>query len=251
MNPGISLVAAFLVLGSVRTETDGIKEKFQQMVDNQTKINSMIDTNYCKHIFQDALERLNEVKATRDQYFVYVDRNFKKQLIFVCFFDNKNKKVAEIGRDRVSTGKPGKGKDYFLTPIGIFKNSLDNFSYRALGTKNSRGWRGLGKKGSRVWDFGWQRTEKITKGKKQEFLIRLLMHATDPNFGEPRLGNADSKGCVRISTKLNNFLDRFGLLDKEYEENNPHKKVLWLLRKDREPVKQQGVYLIVGDSSGW
>ncbi|PIV13336.1 hypothetical protein COY65_00765 [Candidatus Jorgensenbacteria bacterium CG_4_10_14_0_8_um_filter_39_13] len=251
MNPGISLVAAFLVLGSVKTETDKIKEEFRQIVGDKTGIDSMIDVNYRSHMFQDAIQRLKEVKATEDQYFVYVDRNFKKQFIFVCFFDSKNKKAIEIGRDRVSTGKPDKGKDYFLTPIGIFKNSLDNFSYRALGIKNSRGWRGLGRKGSRVWDFGWQRTEKIIKGKKQEFLIRLLMHATDPNFGEPRLGNVDSKGCVRISAKLNNFLDRFGLLDKEYEENNSHKNVLWLLRKDREPVKQQGVYLIVGDSSGW
>jgi len=232
-------------------EVSEIRGKFRQIIGDKTEIDSTIDQDYRNHLFQDAIQRFKEAEAIEDQYFVYVDRNPQKQLIFVCFFDSKNQKVIEIGKDRVSTGKPKKGKGYFLTPIGIFKNSLDNFSYRALGTKNDKGWRGLGKRGSRVWDFGWQTTEEIIKGKKQEFLIRLLMHATDPNFGEPRLGNVDSKGCIRISGKLNDFIDRFGLLDKDYEKNNHHKKVAWLLRKDREPVKHQGVYLIVGDSSEW
>jgi len=229
-------------------EVSLMKQKFQQMVGDKTEIDSMINQDYFCRLSEDAIQKLREANANEDQYFVYVDRNPKKQIIFVCFFDSKSQKVIEIGKDRVSTGKPSKGRDYFLTPTGIFKNSLDNFSYRALGTKNSKGWRGLGKKGSRVWDFGWQKTEKVVKGKKQEFLIRLLMHATDPNFGEPRLGNVDSKGCVRISHKLNEFLDKFGILDKEYEENKHKKGIQWLLRKDRCPVKHQGQYLIVGDS---
>lgn len=232
-----------------KTEIDLMKQRFQQIVGDKTEIDSMIDADYCNYAFQDATQELKEIGATENQYFVYVDRNPKKQIIFVCFFDSKNQKVIEIGKDRVSTGKPKKGQSYFITPVGIFKNSLENFSYRALGTKNSKGWRGLGKKGSRVWDFGWQTTEKIVKGRKQEFLIRLLIHATDPDFGEPRLGNVDSQGCIRISAKLNDFLDRFGLLDKHYEKNSCTKKVSWVLRKDRQPVEFQGEYLIVGDSN--
>ena len=74
--------------------------------------------------------------------------------------------------------------------------------------------------------------------------IRLLLHATDPDFGEQRLGNPDSKGCIRISGELNEFLDHFGIIDKDYEK---HK--YWSLKKDREPVFYQGEYLLVGDSS--
>jgi len=228
-----------------------MKERFLKMVGNKSKVELMIDEQYREKMAEEIIKRFKELNIVENQYLVFVDRNPKKQLIFVLFFDFQNQRVIEIGRDRVSTGNPRKGKDYFLTPTGIFENSLENFGYRALGTKNEKGWRGLGKKGARVWDFGWQKTEKVVQGKKQQFVIRLLMHATDPNFGEPRLGNVDSKGCVRISGKLNEFLDRFGILDRDYEENNHKKSTQWLLRKDREPVDYPGKYLIVSDSSQW
>jgi hypothetical protein len=229
-------------------EINKLKEEFKKMVGEKPKIDSLIDESYYEFIFQDAIQKLDKVYANEDQYFVYVDRNPLKQLIFVCFFEVKEKKIIVIGKDFVSTGNPKKGKDYFETPTGIFKNSLNNMSYRALGTKNDNGWMGLGKKGARVWDFGWQLTEKVVKGKRKKFFIRLLLHATDPVYGEPRLGKPDSKGCIRISHKLNEFLDIYGILDKEYEVNKHLKKVKWVLRKDRKPVKYQGQYLIVGDS---
>jgi len=115
-------------------------------------------------------------------------------------------------------------------------------SYRALGTKNSKGWRGLGAKGSRVWDFGWRDTP--LKG-GHIVQIRLLLHATDPDFGEPRLGKVDSKGCVRITAKLNRFLDSRGILDRKYELSH---KAKYVLRRDRQPVQFAGSYILVGDS---
>jgi hypothetical protein len=242
----MTLVFVNVALGDEEDEIFLMKERFLEMVGNKPKV---IDEQYCERMADEVIQRFKERNIVGKQYLVFVDRNPKKQLIFVLFFDGQ--RVIEIGRDRVSTGNPRKGKDYFLTPTGIFENSLENFGYRALGTKNEKGWRGLGKKGARVWDFGWQKTEKFLQGKKQQFVIRLLMHATDPNFGEPRLGNVDSKGCVRISGKLNEFLDRFGILDRDYEENNHKKSTQWLLRKDREPVDYPGKYLIVSDSSQW
>lgn len=180
---------------------------------------------------------------TESQYFVYVDRNQLKQMIFVCFLDSQEKNISIIGIDRVSTGNQ-KRIGFFTTPCGIFKNTIEFFGYRALGTKNDEGWRGLGAKDSRVWDFGWQKTHK----KNQEFTIRLLMHATDPIFGEKRLGKVDSKGCIRISASMDKFLDHFGLLDKEYEANKNKKAVARLLKPDREPTLYAGKYLLVGDS---
>jgi hypothetical protein len=229
-----------------KKEAARLKTVFYQTVGVKTKIYDRVDDKYLERMCQDALERLREIEASQDQYFVYVDRNPQKQLGFVCFFDSKNKQIIVIGKDLVSTGNPKRGKDYFLTPVGVFQNTLDNFGYRALGTKNKKGWRGLGRKGARVWDFGWQETSKTIKA-KDKILIRLLMHATDPDFGEPRLGRVDSKGCVRISAQLNDFLDKFGILDKEYEDHY-HKGVQWLLRKDRQAVCCAGKYLIIGDS---
>lgn len=204
-----------------------------------------IELDYREKILQDSLSKLLTEGVKESQYFLYVDRNPGRQLIFIFLFDAENEKVVEIGRDKVSTGKPDKGRDYFLTPTGIFRNTVQICGYRALGTKNSRGWRGLGKKGSRVWDFGWQEGyRRIDANPRSMIHIRFLLHATDPDFGESRLGQPDSKGCVRISGKLNEFLDFFGLIDSDYEKQNH-----WLLRKNRKPVLYQGEYLIVGDSA--
>lgn len=88
------------------------------------------------------------------QYVLFVDRNPSIQLAVLLFVSPLDNFVAVIGADKVSTGNPNR-KGYFITPLGFLKNSPENMSYRALGTKNSKGWRGLGVKGSRVWDFGW------------------------------------------------------------------------------------------------
>ncbi len=81
--------------------------------------------------------------------------------------------------------------------------------------------------------------------------MRLLMHATDPDHGEPRLGGPDSKGCVRISAAANAFLDRRGILDRHYEAlaGAETDRDLWLLRADRDVTPHSGSYLVVGDSS--
>jgi hypothetical protein len=98
-------------------------------------------------------------------------------------------------------------------------------------------------KDSRVWDFGWQKTQKYG----HECEIRLMMHATDPVFGEARLGSVDSKGCVRMSNKMDNFVDHFGIINRKYEESQDKSRRA-LLMPDRQPVKNTGSFLLVGDS---
>ncbi|HUX35965.1 MAG TPA: L,D-transpeptidase family protein [Candidatus Paceibacterota bacterium] len=176
------------------------------------------------------------------QYAIFVDRNPGVQTGSVVYINPAANRITIIGVFPVSTGNPHR-RGFFETPEGVFRNSPEIMDYRALGTKNSKGWRGLGKKGSRVWDFGWQKTE-LADGKP--FEIRLLMHATDPNFGEPRLGKVDSKGCVRIPAKVNAFLDKYGIIDASYEDGSARAKSVLL--RDREPVRFAGQYLIVGDS---
>lgn len=222
------------------SEVKKMQEEFNRIVGNHTAI----EPEYLKTAAVDIAKLMSEVRDhIESQYFVYVDRNPRRQAILTCFLNSRDKSIILIGADKASTGNE-KRAGFFITPCGVFKNTVESVGYRALGTKNDQGWRGLGAKDSRVWDFGWQKTYK----KNQEITIRLLMHATDPDFGEKRLGGADSRGCIRISGKLNKFLDHYGLLDKEYEANKNRKTVAWLLRPDREPAPYAGKYLLIGDS---
>ena len=208
---------------------------------------------YREQIRQDALNRLRDGGANLavSQFFVYADRNSAMQLVFLAFYDAGTQKVLLLGADFISTGKLRPGEDSFITPLGAFENLPDNWGYRAQGTKNSKGWRGLGAKGSRVWDFGFQQAPRKFSQGVYDSQMRLLMHATDPDNGEPRLGGTDSKGCVRISAAANAFLDKNGILDRRYEQlaiSEPGKD-MWLLRADRTPVLHAGSFLVVGDSS--
>jgi len=101
----------------------------------------------------------------------------------------------------------------------------------------------------RVWDFGWQRAAKGW-GTGEAGDIRLLLHATDPDYLTRRLGHAASKGCVRIPGAMNRFLDRHGILDVDYErvaKNDPGFAALLL--PDRVPTPLAGDALVILDSS--
>jgi hypothetical protein len=208
---------------------------------------------YRNQIRVDALGRLQASGAdlSGSQFFVYADRNPSLQLIFLAFFDAQSQTVRLLGADFMSSGKLRAGEDSFITPVGVFENRPDHWGYRAEGTKNSKGWRGLGAKGSRVWDFGYQQAPRQFRQGVYDSQMRLLMHATDPDHGEPRLGGPDSKGCVRVSAAANAFLDRYSILDRHYERIAVTEKErdMWLLRTDRVPVPQPGSYLVVGDTS--
>jgi hypothetical protein len=98
-----------------------------------------------------------------------------------------------------------------------------------------------------VFDFGWVLAERGwgTGGKSP---MRLQMHATDPDVLEPRLGRTESKGCIRIPAALNDFLDRHGILDADYEEARVRGERLWQLGPDRQPIDWPGRYLVIVDS---
>ena len=145
-----------------------------------------------------------------------------------------------IGASPVSTGRPGRF-DYFETPLGLFTHSLDNLDFRAEGTFNENGIRGYGVQGMRVFDLGWVPQNKGW-GNRAVIPMRLQMHATDPDALEPRLGEARSKGCIRIPASLNLFLDRHGILDADYQRA-PQRP--YMMRSDWRPVPTPGRYVAV------
>lgn len=221
-------------------EVKAIKQKF---IEKNGTVE--IDTDYEKTLTEKAKEKLFSNVfdiPTSSQYFLLVDRNPKAQIATLSFFDAEDKSINIIVAEKVSTGNPKK-IGYYETPVGVFKNLPDNMSYRALGTKNKKGWRAFGVKGSRVWDLGWQKSRNF---KNPDINIRMLIHATDPDHGEKRLGIQDSKGCIRISAKLNKFLDYYGILDAEFEKTIKRK---YVLLKDRETAQFAGSIIVVVDSS--
>jgi hypothetical protein len=98
----------------------------------------------------------------------------------------------------------------------------------------------------RVYDFGWVEAERTWDG--GESLMRLQVHSTDPDQLEPLLGTWHSKGCIRIPASLNVFIDRYGLLDADYEAAARAGRRLGMLRTQREPTPSPGRWLVVIDS---
>ena len=104
---------------------------------------------------------------------------------------------AVIGGTRVSTGQ-ARRRGYYLTPTGVFPHTDAILDWRAEGTFNENRIRGLGLRGMRVWDFGWQEATKGWREDGERGPIRLLVHATDPDKLEQRIGRPASQGCVRF-----------------------------------------------------
>jgi hypothetical protein len=182
----------------------------------------------------------------RPQLLVVVDRNPDVQQMRIVLA-RPDGAWDSLGGTKVSTGQMGR-RDYYLTPTGVFLHTDAILDWRAEGTFNAQHIRGLGLKQMRVWDFGWQRATKGW-GSEEEGDIRLLLHATDPDYLERRLGRPASKGCVRVPAAMNRFLDRHGILDADYEraaKDDPRFEALLL--PDRTPTPLAGNALVVVDS---
>lgn len=185
------------------------------------------------------------VDAGDGQIVLLVDRSPLVQALLIYWYPPQGDPFL-IGASPVSTGRAG-GFEHFLTPLGVFEHTLQNPDFRAEGTRNQNGIRGYGIKGMRVFDFGWQAAPK-TWGNRAQSVMRLQIHATDPDRLESRLGSPQSKGCIRIPASLNLFLDQYGLLDADYERAAPVHSANWVLHPRRTPTPWSGRYLVVVES---
>ena len=184
------------------------------------------------------------------QLVVVVDRNPAAELlqVMVAAPDPRGTLWMPVGATHVSTGQSGR-KDYYITPVGVFAHTDAILDFRALGTYNENGVRGLGVAGLRVWDFGWRWAVKGWRSDGDSGDIRLQMHGTDPDLLESRLGRPASEGCIRVSTAMNRFLDRYGVLDVDYERAAiTDVSYRALLLPNRTPSPLAGRLLVVIDS---
>ena len=182
------------------------------------------------------------------QLLVVVDRNPTVQQLRIVLA-RPDAAWEVIGGSKVSTGQAGR-HGYYITPVGVFLHTDGIIDYRARGTFNENHIRGLGLKGMRVWDFGWQTADRGWRAEADPGEIRLLMHATDPDYLEQRLGRPASEGCVRIPATMNRFLDMHGVLDADYEQAaRDDVRLASVLLPRRQPTSLAGDALVVVDSS--
>ncbi len=216
---------------------------YAQSVDRRLEVPAEVQLAYA----QQALAALAQAGLVNlpAQVLVVVDSNPNVQALLLLW-TAPGAAPQLIGASPVSTGHPGRF-DYFETPLGVFEHSVANLDFRAEGTKNENGIKGYGEKGLRVFDFGWQLSPRGW-GDRRPSTMRLQMHATDPTWLEPRLGSAQSKGCVRIPATLNKFIDHYGLLDADYEAAMQKGAHFWMLDPQRQPTSWSGRYLVVLDS---
>jgi hypothetical protein len=221
-----------------------LAERYRTEVDRRLELPPDEVQRYAR--LADAAFAAAAVMPAGPQYVAVVDRDPQVQAVLL-FWRSAAGEWEFVGASPVSTGRPG-SFDHFETPLGVFDHSTANPDFRAEGTLNVNRIRGYGVKGMRVYDFGWQRVPKGW-GDGATIEMRLQMHATDPDALERRLGTTQSKGCIRIPATLNHLLDRYGLLDADYERLERQGHTLWLLRQDRLPVVDAGRYLVVVDSA--
>lgn len=176
------------------------------------------------------------------EFFLLVDRHPRSQeaVVALALADD----IWEvIGSAQVSTGHPGRF-DYYCTPLGLFEHGVATGSFRAEGTFNDNGIRGYGLAGLRIFDLGWVSAVKGwgAGGINQ---IRMQVHATDPVL-ERRLGQPASKGCIRVDSGLNRFLDQYGVLDAGFEAAfRETGKRPWFWLADRTPTPWSGRWVVV------
>ena len=184
------------------------------------------------------------VRLERTQFVVLVDRSAQVQAAMVWWMSPEGG-AGLVGVSPASTGRPS-GFEHFETPLGVFEHSLANPDFRAEGTKNAYGIRGYGDRGMRVYDFGWVTGRRAWAPGEQ--LMRLQLHATDRDRLEPRLGQRESKGCIRIPATMNRFIDRYAVLDEAYDAALAQGHTFWVLRSDRSPTPWSGRWMVVVDS---
>lgn len=217
-------------------------ERFEREVDARVKVPQVEQSRYVERLAREL--GASGVRLDQTQFVVLIDRSPSVQIAAVLLGQSLGWRW--LGATRTSTGRPG-SFEHFMTPVGVFEHNLDNPDFRAEGTYNSLHIRGYGLRGMRVFDLGWVAAERGW-GRGGVSLMRLQMHATDPDVLEPRLGRAASKGCIRIPASLNVFIDRYGLLDGAYFEALVQGKKMWVLREDQEPTPWPGRYVVVVDS---
>jgi hypothetical protein len=242
---GIFLLSLSSAFASASAPEDGRKLSplFEQQVTRRLSVPPDEQERYAE-LLTSALDDAG-LSTLSPQYMLVVDRSPYIQAAMIEW-KGPDGLVHLIGATPVSTGRPGT-YEHFITPLGVHEHRTNTPDFRSEGTRNKFGIRGYGVKGLRIFDFGWVKAPK-SWGDHAVSRLRLQVHATDPTRLDPRLGTVQSEGCVRTTASFNTFLDRYGILDGDYEQAAAEGHKSWVLSATRERTPWSGRYLVVVDS---
>lgn len=173
--------------------------------------------------------------APAPQYLLVVDRDPWVQAALLLWRAAPGA-YSLVGASPVSTGRSG-GADDYSTPTGVFDHTPADADSRSTGAADAQGIRWWGAEGMRIYDFGWHAVPPGW-GDAKATRMHLLVHATDLEALERRLGSAQTSGTIWIPSSLNRLLDRSGVLDAQYKGIPP-------ALPDSTPVQGAGRYLVV------
>lgn len=128
----------------------------------------------------------------RAQAVLLVDRSVHVQAAFLIVRRGEQG-WTWLGASPVSTGRVG-SFDHFETPLGVFAHSLDNPDSGPKGPSTATASAGTACAACVSTTSAGPR--RCAAGERVDSTMRLQMHATDPLTLEPRLGRAESKGCI-------------------------------------------------------
>jgi hypothetical protein len=230
---------------SVALSSDAVSELinvYRAQVDRRLELPAH-EAKYYEELIQAALLRA-DISLITPQYLLVIDRNPYVQVSLLAWRSAQGE-FRWIGVSPVSTGIPG-FLNHFETPTGVFAHTLTNPDFRSDGAATDDASCTYGPKGMRVFDFG---LHKAPRGWGDGALasMRLQMHS-DFDTVEFRLGVAQTRGCIHIPESLNRFLDRYGVIDAEYEQAARERRTPSVLDPRRQTVSDPGRYLIVIDS---
>ncbi len=221
----------------------GMLMRYQSQVKERLDVPAQEIPRYAK-LIEDSLKN-TVAPLSSSQYIFVVDRDPNTQAGFL-FWRSKTGDFILVGASPVSTGQPDESSQH-LTPLGVFEHNMNNLDFRSDGVANSDGIRRYGAKGMRVFNFMRQQIPHSNTDRSQPH-TSLLMHATDPDLLERRLGRVQSTGNIHISASLNRLLDHEGVLDADYEAAANEGRKFDILQGGREPALHAGRYLVVVDS---
>jgi hypothetical protein len=199
-----------------------------------------VASRYRRFVRRDLGKRLlaEGVELRRSQWVAYVDRNPRRPGLLLWYYDRPADRFFPVGGAPVAIGAPfappdaGNPDPHFLTPTGVFPNSVQYGDYQARSVAG------------RVFDFGRTRSATWRRDAAGERVARRTVQF-QAHVGEA-VGRAASHGCIRMNPDLNRFLHRQGVWDRPLAGTWK-----WHLVHDQGPGELDdlaGQYLVVGDS---
>lgn len=247
-----------VVLGNLKSYYSGDELKKHIKIHKKRAIFSQ-DSK--KNIVKMLFSKIQDENITQDEYFSIT--NLKKQFYTIILYSYNLHKLYIIGSDYISSGdmrleqKVKKGEDHFFnTPAGVYEVKMGwrsdgkislNGKVKSYGTKDNFVYY-FGKVNAKRYNSFKPNGKKIKDIKKYKIIDDKLNFAIHTHISNLKIGYRVSHGCVRLTERLNLFLEHNLVLHKNFYKDNR-----WILKNVSAPkniknIDIKGRYVFIVDS---